>query len=294
MMFAEHLKSKGLADTSVMAYRAVVNCFQKLDVKHDDITSYNQFLIDKCLKKGKRNYNYYYALKHFIQFKFINDKVQRDFMIKNLMKPKEKTPKTIRKILTEKERYTVIINMEEKKHTIISLIQSVTGSRIADILRMKEGSIETEIDNGKEILRLSTSGKGDKMQVKYIYDKVMINYILDFIYSRELKDYIPEFYFLEYSTQKNRKQSMDEFYLIRANYERYRRDLKTSLQSSGFNMATFSTHDFRRSFSKDVYEKYNDIMILKNVLGHRDLATTQRYLAQSGLNNKDIFKDIYA
>lgn len=53
--------------------------------------------------------------------------------------------------------------------------------------------------------------------------------------------------------------------------------LKKAFMDAGLN-GKIATHSLRKSFAQRVYEQSNDIYLVKELLGHRNVATTQSYL----------------
>ena len=59
--------------------------------------------------------------------------------------------------------------------------------------------------------------------------------------------------------------------------------LKKAFISAGLN-GKLATHSLRKSFAQRVYERSNDIYLVKELLGHKNVSTTQQYL---GVNYAD-------
>jgi len=59
--------------------------------------------------------------------------------------------------------------------------------------------------------------------------------------------------------------------------------LKKAFITAGLN-GKIATHSLRKSFAQRVYEQSGDIYLVKELLGHRNVATTQQYL---GVNYAD-------
>lgn len=53
--------------------------------------------------------------------------------------------------------------------------------------------------------------------------------------------------------------------------------LKKAFLAAGLN-GHLATHSLRKSFAQRLYEKTNDIFAVQEMLGHRNVATTQKYL----------------
>ena len=59
--------------------------------------------------------------------------------------------------------------------------------------------------------------------------------------------------------------------------------LKKAFIAAGLN-GKIATHSLRKSFAQRVYEQSGDIYLVKELLGHRSVSTTQQYL---GVNYAD-------
>ena len=55
---------------------------------------------------------------------------------------------------------------------------------------------------------------------------------------------------------------------------------KKAFETAGLN-GKLATHSLRKSFAQTVYEESGDIYLVKELLGHRDVFTTQKYLGVS-------------
>ena len=53
--------------------------------------------------------------------------------------------------------------------------------------------------------------------------------------------------------------------------------LKTAFTDAGLN-GKLATHSLRKSFAQRVYEQSGDIFLVQELLGHRNISTTQKYL----------------
>lgn len=276
-------EKKILSRSSVNVYVLTIRRFLASNPDIDNLEEYNKFLIAHSIKH--RCYHYYTALKHFIEYKIGENNV-KNALLDGMIKPKLASDiKRDRKHLNEDKLFEVINNLDVPKHRVIALIQSLTGVRIADVLRLKQGGIVPEEYQGKPVLKLNILGKGNKRNTIFIHDelaqKVIMNYITN---NFGVKDY----YFLDAGKKGKRIGDIDtEFKLIAMNYNRYWFDLRQALQTAGVSKEDFATHDFRRCFARRCWERYKDIYVLQSVLNHADPKVTLRYLRQSGLGNID-------
>jgi len=136
------------------------------------------------------------------------------------------------------------------------LLESNLGLRIGDILNLRVNSFRS----GKLELR---EKKTDKLQYRDINPDVY-NYVMDYIIDKGLSKTDKLFDITVRSVQRQLKIAVD--YL---------------------ELENIGTHSFRKMFATTVYEDNGrDIGLLKEVLNHASIATTQRYIriSQAAIN----------
>ena len=62
--------------------------------------------------------------------------------------------------------------------------------------------------------------------------------------------------------------------------------LKVAFEAAGLN-GKLATHSMRKSFAQRLYEQTNDIFAVQEMLGHKNVATTQRYLGVNYASVRD-------
>ena len=62
--------------------------------------------------------------------------------------------------------------------------------------------------------------------------------------------------------------------------------LKNAFEAAGLN-GKLATHSMRKSFAQRLYEQTNDIFAVQEMLGHKNVATTQRYLGVNYASVRD-------
>ena len=67
--------------------------------------------------------------------------------------------------------------------------------------------------------------------------------------------------------------------------------LKTAFEAAGLN-GKVATHSMRKSFAQRLYEETGDIFAVQEVLGHKNVATTQAYLGVNYASLKDAVEAI--
>jgi integrase len=279
-------ESTTLADSTRHLYFHCTKRFLAENPDLENIEDYNNFLIERTVKK--RAMCYYGAIRKFVEFKIIKKEIRERILDGLLRPPQRHDIKKERKYLTEEKIIEVLNFLHEDRHRIVALIQTLTGVRASDVLRLKTDGVALDTYKNKSTLRLAILGKGQKRHVVYIHDVIAQEIIMKFIKENAVfyKDYI----FVKASTS-NRRRSIEsnDTSVIAMNYNQYLLDLKTALMCSGVDITKFATHDFRRCFARRCWEKWRDVSILQSVLNHADPKTTLNYLTQSGLKNVDYY-----
>ena len=291
-LFEDYLKNDPkLSPNTVYLYRTMANAFMLTNPNLLNINDYNDYITKVSFKK--RSYSTYYALKRYIEFKFEgkDNRPTKTALLSQLLKPRmPKGIKRERAHLDDETILKIISNMKVFKHRVIALIQKATGVRAGDVLRLPEGHIFLEKDSdGVEQLSIRIIGKGNKRHVVTIFNQDIKQVILNYTEGKPF-NIIDGYYFLE--RQKGKNVSSEETLIYRNNYDKYHIDLKRAMNGVGVEKSKFSTHGFRHSFATKVWEKYKDLIVLQRVMNHEDPRTTIRYLAQSGLDNKEVYKEI--
>lgn len=287
-LFEDHLSKKGLAQGTINIYRDVVIEFISKNPELESIDDYNNFLLEHTIKK--RSGYYYFALRAFVKYK-IQDLSLRNMIIKNLIKPKIEDPKRNTIYLTNIKREKVINDMENWRHRIMAKIQNQTAARIGDVLKLRRGSISFENVDGKAVMKIEFIGKRNKKAIKWIFDEVLQNEIMEYIDENYLDE---DYYFLDMRGVENRIfRNTTEYGRIRSSYHTYLYDLKKALAKNNVDYTQWATHDFRRNVSRDIWNDEvlgKDVQLLQEYLTHQNPSTTLRYIKNSGMNNKDVSK----
>ncbi len=298
-MFKDWLEeTTSLSDASIKLYVTIVNTFLKNKNNISSSDSINYYLINVTHKKDKRGYAYYYALKKYAIYKLGTEhKKIFNGLIKPVLKDRKKESINLKLDLRKKlikELFSI-----NKESGIIAAIMTYTGARVGDILKLEKKNIVAEPEGDTYMLRLTMRSKGDRYNTVHIKNRDTIMMIVNYFnltFNNKTSDtdcllYVlkkeRDYCFLKESFR--RTASKKEIDLIGRAYETFRLNLKMAATNIGINPELISTHDFRRSFAKDIYEIRNDIVELKNVLHHKRIDTTLRYLSQSGLETKKIF-----
>lgn len=291
-LFKEWLKDKyGLKASTRYIYGQNIYRFKGLGYNFSNSEDYNNYIIEYEIKR--RITTIYKSVKRFVEFYFRDEKNVKNDLLDKIIIPEQKVDyKYKRKYLSESEILEVINALKDFKHKVISLIQHLTGVRAGDVMHIKRGMIEPEIYDGKNVVKITLVGKGDKRNVVYLHEVITQKLLMDYItkYINNLK-----YYFLDIKSKRFKNtddESQEQYYLMQSNIKAYRRDLKQALYKCGIEQEAFSTHDYRRCYARRVWTKYKDLVVLKDMLNHADPSTTLLYLKQSGLKNIEYHKQL--
>lgn len=289
--FKEWLKvNRQLSDSSIEVYLTIINKFLQSNPDLQDIDSYNDFLQEHIIKK--RSSYALFAIKLFILYYFPK-KTEQDQLLERLIKLKQfKNIKKIRKFVEDKRIIELINAIKLKKHKVVALIQHLTGVRAGDVLKLDaEQGIQEIIHEDQKTLKLNIIGKGEKQNFVFIHNQDAIDFIMDYVLTH---CHHPDYFFLELPERRmSSKINYNKIsHLVKYNYNKYLLEFKQAMEIVGIDNDDFATHDIRRCFARNVWDKYKDIEILQRILNHENPATTMRYLKSSGLQNIDIFKDL--
>ena len=67
--------------------------------------------------------------------------------------------------------------------------------------------------------------------------------------------------------------------------------LKTAFEAAGLN-GHLATHSLRKSFAQRLYDRPGDIFAVQEILGHKNVATTQKYLGVNYASVRDALEEM--
>ena len=67
--------------------------------------------------------------------------------------------------------------------------------------------------------------------------------------------------------------------------------LKTAFEAAGLN-GHLATHSLRKSFAQRLYDRTGDIFAVQEILGHKNVATTQKYLGVNYASVRDALEEM--
>ena len=292
--YDEYLKNRGLAESTRHTFRSIIHRFLSTNPDIDNAQSYVDFIIETAIKK--RGYSNIYALTHYLNWKFEDNKKLAAEIIAAMRDRKIRLHDPVRylhnKPLSDEEIQDTIINLQNEKHRVMCYLIYHTGIRIGDALHISREGITWEKINGQDALTLNLIAKGERQRTLSITDLLLAKMVFDFVGKH---DYGTGYAFMEKRifTRDSLITNETEYSLHQSNYKRCWHDLKQALGCAGVDSRRFATHGFRRKFARRFYDNTHDLELLKGIMGHRDINTTARYLTDYSKTTKEQWVDYW-
>lgn len=251
--FVTVLRLQRYADRSIKTYTSHLNYFLKVSskLKTAEITQkqLEDFII-WLVEKKKIGQSYQKAMIATIT-KFYKEIFQRNINLKHLY-PKRKENK-LPKFLTKEEVKKILNATENLKHKAILTTIYSCGLRLSEVLELKMADIKTQ-----ENLLLIRQAKGKKDRI------VMLSPVLLELLRNYYKTYKPVNYLFEgQEGQRYSERSVQQI-------------LKNALEKANV-ISPASVHTLRHSYATHLLENGTDIRIIKELLGHNHIKTTEIY-----------------
>lgn len=251
--FATILRLQRYAKSSIKTYTSHLSYFLKLSAKYqpEDITQkqLEDFII-WLVEKKKVGSSYQKAMISTI-VKFYKETFQRTINLKHIYP--QRSENKLPKFLTKMEVKKILDSTSNIKHKAILTTIYSCGLRLGELLELKISDIKTD-----QNILLIRQAKGNKDRVVMLSSK-LIDLLREYY-----KIYNPKTYLFEGS--ENEKYSQRSVQQI----------MKSSLKKSGVDSPA-SVHTLRHSFATHLLENGVDIRIIKDLLGHSNIKTTEIY-----------------
>ncbi len=251
--FATILRLQRYANKSIKTYTSHLNYFLKVSskLKTEDITQkqLEDFII-WLVEKKKIGQSYQKAMIATIT-KFYKEIFHRHINLHHLS-PKRKENK-LPKFLTKDEVKKILDATENLKHKAILTTIYSCGLRLSEVLELKIADIKT-----RENLLLIRQSKGKKDRV------VILSPLLLELLRNYYRTYKPKNYLFEgQNEEKYSERSVQQI-------------LKNALLKASV-ISPASVHTLRHSYATHLLENGTDIRIIKELLGHNNIKTTEIY-----------------
>jgi site-specific recombinase XerD len=294
--FLEHLEiEKNASKLTIRDYRHYLEIFylwfsptnkaiQELDLGM--VRRYRVYLANKVDEKGKTlkkvTQNYYViALRSFLRFLIKND-------ITTLEPSKIDLPKTESRSLKFLERDQVerLVTMPDtsteegtRDRTILELLFS-TGLRVSELVSLNHEQINIE---RREV---GVIGKGGKARVVFISDRAAL-WVQKYMDMRT-DPFKP--LFIRYSRGVDEDDEGEKMRLTARSIERI---VKKYVQMARLPVDA-TVHTMRHSFATDLLTNGADLRSVQEMLGHKNIATTQIYTHITNKQLRDVHKAFHS
>ncbi len=199
------------------------------------------------------------ALRAYFKYMSVNTKQIEENPMQELESPKLK--KALPKYLTLEESINLLNSIDgkfkERDYCIICLFLNC-GLRLSELVGLNYGDIRS--DNSMRI-----TGKGNKERIVYLND-MCVSAINEYMKVRPVEGV------------KDKNALFLSSRLSRISPKTVQHIVKTFLDKAGLGDQGFSTHKLRHTAATLMYQQGNvDVLLIKEILGHENLATTEIY-----------------
>lgn len=264
------------------------------DITEDDIKSVDLKLVQEYLvfmkteksNEQKARYRKAVALRQFYKFLTNNKHLFEVNPMSNLELP---TPKpALPKYLTLEqslELLTHIDSPEQKRDYCIVVFFLNCGMRLSELVGIDLNDIRCAHENGAEVYTLKVLGKGNKERIIFL-NNACVNAYMDYLAPEESDPDVR-------NAAGNRDMSAKTNALFlskrgtRISNRRVQQIVEQCLKNCGLDNQGLSVHKLRHTAATLMYQNGVDVRVLKDVLGHENLNTTQIYthVSNSQLEN---------
>lgn len=246
------LKIRGFSDRTIKAYSLHNKDFLDFSNKEpqniavDDIKAYMAYLMrDKGLKPSS-------VSLAMSSLRFLYDEMMGKGIVAKVKMPK--LEKKLPTVLTKDEIRKLIESMTNEKHRLLIKMMYSSGLRVSECVSLKEDDLNLE-----EKFGTVRAGKGRKDRNIIISENLAAD--LKQYFSKRSKGYNSYIFAV-----KDRPMSIRQAQKIVTN----------AAKKAGIRKRVFC-HALRSSFATHLLESGTDIRVIQELLGHSNLATTQRY-----------------
>ncbi len=235
---------------------------------------------DIPIKRVTQNY-YVIALRSFLRFLIKNDFKTLEPSKIDLPKTESRSLKFLEKEQVDRLVTSVDTSTEEgiRDRTILELLFS-TGLRVSELCKLNHAQINLERRE------FGVIGKGGRARVVFVSDRAA-DWIKRYMDKRE-DDYKP--LFIRYSGSKSEENNGEKMRLTPRSVERivkkYVRAAKIPVDAT--------VHTLRHSFATDLLTNGADLRSVQEMLGHKNIATTQIYTHITNKQLHDVHKNFHS
>ena len=257
--FRQSLKQTNLSLSTVDSYTRSANQFLIMyenDITKKNLISYKNFLIENY--KPKTVNLRIQAINKYLEF------IKKDVLKLKYIKVQQKT--FLENVISDAD-YKYFKNRLKRDDRMnwyfVVRYLAATGARISELIQIKVEHIELGY--------LDIYGKGSKVRRIYI-PKALRNETITWLHKLNMTT---GYFFL--NRIGNRITTRGIAYQLKAFALEY-----------GINPKVVYPHSFRHRFAKNFLEKYNDISLLADLMGHDSIETTRIYLRRTATEQQEL------
>ena len=264
------------------------------DICSVDLQTAQQFLI--YMKEEKNNeqkarYRKAVALRQFYKFLTNNKHLFEVSPMANLQlpSPKPALPKylTLEQAL---EMLTHIDTPDQKRDYCIVVFFLNCGMRLSELVGINLKDIRKTVGtDGNEVYSLKVLGKGNKERIVYLND-ACVNAYIDYVAPDEGDPDVRTA-----SGCRDMSAQTDALFIskrkTRISNRRVQQIVEDCFKSCGLDNMGLSVHKLRHTAATLMYQHGVDVRVLKDVLGHENLNTTQIYTHVSNAQMESAMKN---
>ncbi|MBW6462187.1 MAG: tyrosine-type recombinase/integrase [DPANN group archaeon] len=259
--FKTEIKLRGYSHNTLESYVYTIDNFLKFtkkspqDITETDIKNYLVYLQQGKNATNTTIHRHLNAIKSFFR------------ITKNIVADNIKLPKVSQKLpgfLTIEETQKLLTSIENLRDRAIIQLLYACGMRVSELVDMNRENIE---GNNIKII----DGKGSKDRIVYA-DEGTLKKIKNYLRTRN--DNNPAI-FINLKKERLTQRSIQ-------------RIVKYYSEQCGITK-TVTPHTLRHSFATHLLQNDADIMIIKELLGHSNLATTQIYMHVTNKRKENIY-----
>lgn len=277
-LFIKFLSFNNNKDTNINFNEEIIN-IKNIDISIisnctvSDIYEYLHYITNERNNSAKTRARKISSLKTFFKYLEIKSNLIKNNPLKEISPPSLK--KSLPKYLTLEQSIELLKstknNFSSRDYCILVLFLNC-GMRLTELVNINIYDIKND--------NLKLLGKGNKERIVYLND-ICVNAI---------NEYLKERYIISNLKDKNAlfisKQGK------RITQRRVQQIIENILKHNGLSHEGFSPHKLRHTAATLMYQYNNvDIRILKDILGHENISTTEIYTHVSNSQVKDAMKN---
>lgn len=249
--FEEYLKKENLSCNSIKSYLWTVNYFKSnyMDITSENLLAYKGYLMEyfkpKTVNLRIQGMNKYLEYLGLSSLRMKSVKVQQKNFLENVISNADyKFLKRQLKKDGNKEWYFIVWYL------------AATGARVSELIQIKVEHVE--------IGYFDLYAKGGKLRRLYIPKKLRTETIL---WLKEINRSWGYLFLNRYGGRITPRGISQQ--------------LKKYASKYGLDKKVVYPHSFRHRYAKNFLEKYNDITLLADLMGHESIETTRIYLRRT-------------